>query len=258
MSFNPTASYSTVTDIDGDVFSYQGSSYYDRQGNSFSTIPMSKNGCAAPVDSHIVAALTSGSIDGVAIGANAACSGVFTSGTINGMTIGASVASTGLFTTVKAATTVGVGAATPAAVGCGVTFPASENLSSNANTLDSYAEYTAASTACTGAITTACVWKLTKVGNLVTLTLPAVQGNGVATTNFTVGLAIPAAYRPAADFASVSAPIIDNAANQSAPGAIQVTSAGVISVWMNGTFSGNFTVTANAGLAYTTSVSWTI
>jgi hypothetical protein len=119
-------------------------------------------------------------------------------------------------------------------------------------------QYTAASTACTGAITTACVWKLTKTGNVVTLTLPAVQGNGVATTNFTVGLTIPADYRPAADIASVSAPIINNAANQSAPGAIKVTSAGVISVWLNGTFSGNFTVTANAGLAYTTSVRWTI
>ena len=121
-----------------------------------------------------------------------------------------------------------------------------------------YEEYTAASTACTGAITTACIWKLTKSGNKITLTLPAVQGNGVATTNFTVGLTIPSRFRPAADFASVCAPVINNGANQSAPGAIKVTSAGVISVWLNGTFSGNFTITANAGLAYTTSVSWTI
>jgi len=139
-----------------------------------------------------------------------------------------------------------------------VRFPSTQVPSADPNTLDDYDEYTAASTACTGAITTACVWKLTKVGNKVTLTLPAVQGNGVATTNFTVGLAIPAKYRPAADFASVCAPLINNAANQSAPGAIKVTSGGVISVWLNGTFADNFTVTANAGLAFTTSISWTI
>ena len=139
-----------------------------------------------------------------------------------------------------------------------ISFPATQVASADLNSLDDYDEYTAASTACTGAITTACIWKLTKIGNKVTLTLPAVQGNGVATTNFTVGLTIPAKYRPAANFASLSALIINNAASQSAPGLIKVTSAGVISVWLNGAESGNFTVTANAGLAYTTSISWTI
>lgn len=168
----------------------------------------------------------------------------------------APVATVDVTGTIAATTGIAVGGATPGTGG--IAFPATAVAVADANTLDDYDQYTAASTACTGAITTACVWKLTVVGNKVTLTLPAVQGAGVATTNFTVGLTIPAKYRPAADFASVCAPIIDNAANKAAPGAIKVTSAGVISVWLDGTFSGNFTVTANAGLAFTTSVSWTI
>ena len=75
-----------------------------------------------------------------------------------------------------------------------IKFPGTQNASSNVNTLDDYEEYTAASAACTGAITTAAVWKLTKVGNLVTLTLPGVQGAGVAVASFTFGTAIPAAF----------------------------------------------------------------
>lgn len=169
------------------------------------------------------------------------------------------ISSTGLTTvtgTFKVSTGAAVGGAT-AGTG-GLAFPATAVAVADPNTLDDYEEYTAASTACTGAIVTACIWKLTKIGNQVTLTLPAVQGNGVATTNFTVGLTIPAKFRPAADFVSINAPLINNAVNLAAPGAIRVTSAGVISVWLDGTFAGNFTVTANAGLAYTTSVSWTI
>jgi hypothetical protein len=38
------------------------------------------------------------------------------------------------------ATTIGVGGATPAASGAGITFPASQSASSNANTLDDYEE----------------------------------------------------------------------------------------------------------------------
>jgi hypothetical protein len=42
----------------------------------------------------------------------------------------------------KFATTIGVGGATPSASGCGITFPATANLSTNANTLDDYEEGT--------------------------------------------------------------------------------------------------------------------
>lgn len=40
----------------------------------------------------------------------------------------------------KFATTIGVGGATPAASGAGITFPAAQSASSNANTLDDYEE----------------------------------------------------------------------------------------------------------------------
>ena len=44
--------------------------------------------------------------------------------------------------TVKATTTMGVGAATPSTSGAGVTFPASQSASSDVNTLDDYEEGT--------------------------------------------------------------------------------------------------------------------
>lgn len=42
--------------------------------------------------------------------------------------------------TLSAATTIGVGAAAPAASGAGITFPSTQSASSNANTLDDYEE----------------------------------------------------------------------------------------------------------------------
>ena len=45
-------------------------------------------------------------------------------------------------TTPIVATTMGVGGATPAASGAGITFPATQSASSNANTLDDYEEGT--------------------------------------------------------------------------------------------------------------------
>lgn len=44
MPFNPRAAYNTVIDVDGDIFLYQGGAFYDRQGNSWTTIPPSNNG----------------------------------------------------------------------------------------------------------------------------------------------------------------------------------------------------------------------
>jgi hypothetical protein len=162
--------------------------------------------------------------------------------------------------TVQAHSTISVGNATPSASGAGITFPATVSASTDVNTLDDYDEYTAASAACTGAITTAAVWKLTKVGNKVTLTLPGVTGAGVATDKIQFGTAIPAKYRSSASLAVVSCPIKDNAALQATPGAIYIeASSGLIQVFKDGTFGGsNFTVTALAGIQYSTSVSWTI
>ena len=60
---------------------------------------------------------------------------------ING-TVGATTATTGKFTTVQAATTMGVGGTTPSASGAGISFPATQSASSDANTLDDYEEGT--------------------------------------------------------------------------------------------------------------------
>jgi len=58
---------------------------------------------------------------------------------ING-TVGATTPTTVVATTVKASTTMGVGGATPSASGAGITFPASQSASTDAQTLDDYEE----------------------------------------------------------------------------------------------------------------------
>ena len=65
-----------------------------------------------------------------------------TASTMNNVAIGGTTPLTGAFTTVKASTTVGVGAATPSTSGAGITFPATQSASTNANTLDDYEEGT--------------------------------------------------------------------------------------------------------------------
>jgi hypothetical protein len=79
----------------------------------------------------------------------------------------------GLF---KISTTMGVGAATPAASGAGVTFPATQSSSSDVNTFDDYEEGTFTPTITMGTSGTATIdstantWSYTKVGRLVTIT----------------------------------------------------------------------------------------
>lgn len=141
-----------------------------------------------------------------------------------------------------------------------IKFPATQNASSDANTLDDYDEYTAASAACTGAITTAVVWKLTKAGNKVTLTLPATQGSATTADSFVYGVALPAKFRPTAALA-FPVFVIDNAANQSTAGMLIVSSAtGALTVYRDATGVVNFTNGATAGLAQSsgTAISWMI
>ena len=90
-----------------------------------------------------------------------------TGATVTG-TLAASGAST--FTgTGKFATTIGVGNATPSASGSGITFPATQSASSDANTLDDYEEGTW--TPSLGGTTTylAQTGYYTKIGNVVTV-----------------------------------------------------------------------------------------
>ena len=60
-----------------------------------------------------------------------------------------------LSSTLQSASTIGVGGATPAASGAGITFPATQSASSDANTLDDYEEgtWTPVPTAQSGSIT---------------------------------------------------------------------------------------------------------
>ena len=67
-----------------------------------------------------------------------------TASTMNNVAIGGTTPLAGSFTTVKASTTMGVGAATPAASGAGITFPATQSASSDVNTLDDYEKGTVA------------------------------------------------------------------------------------------------------------------
>ena len=87
--------------------------------------------------------------------------------------------------TVRATTTMGVGAATPSTSGAGITFPATQSASTDANTLDDYEEgnWTPAIAVNTGTATTYTIGTsyYTKVGRLVTV-------NGAITpTNGTLG-----------------------------------------------------------------------
>jgi hypothetical protein len=87
--------------------------------------------------------------------------------------LGATTPSTVVATTVKAATTIAVGNATPSASGAGITFPATASLSSNANTLDDYEEGTwtpnqGAGLTVTG--TYSSYGTYTKIGNIVYVT----------------------------------------------------------------------------------------
>ena len=69
-------------------------------------------------------------------------------------------------------TTMGVGNATPSASGCGITFPAAINASSDANTLDDYEEgvWTPAVTSSGGSLTAyTSSGTYTKIGKVVTI-----------------------------------------------------------------------------------------
>lgn len=94
-----------------------------------------------------------------------------TGAVMNG-TLGATTPSTVVATTVKASTTMGVGAATPSTSGAGITFPATQSASSDANTLDDYEEGTFTPTVSGGTTTTGSVTATgtyTKVGRIVSV-----------------------------------------------------------------------------------------
>lgn len=114
---------------------------------------------------------------------------------ING-TVGATTPTTGAFTTVtasstiKCATTIGVGNATPSGSGAGITFPATQSASTDANTLDDYEEGTFTPTLYGGTTAgttsyTAQVGTYTKIGRVVNfhlfINVTSATGTGIMT-----------------------------------------------------------------------------
>lgn len=96
-------------------------------------------------------------------------SGITTPGVTNTGTQSITGAVT-LSSTLQGASTISVGGATPSASGAGITFPASQSASTNANTLDDYEEgtYTPVPSPEGGSITTySASGSYVKVGNLV-------------------------------------------------------------------------------------------
>lgn len=77
-------------------------------------------------------------------------------------------------------TTIGVGAATPAASGAGVTFPATQSASTDANTLDDYEEGTWTPAVGGTATYTTQAATYTKIGNVVRLSM-LLQINSIGT-----------------------------------------------------------------------------
>jgi hypothetical protein len=100
-------------------------------------------------------------------------------------------------TRITNSTTTSVGGATPSTSGVGITFPATQNLSTNANTLDDYQEgsYTGTLTGCTTSPTTTVYY--TKNGNIVHLNNlnVGITGTSNATTLRITGM--PSLIRPA-------------------------------------------------------------
>lgn len=94
--------------------------------------------------------------------------------------------------TVISASTIGVGGATPSTSGAGITFPATQSASSDANTLDDYEEgdwtptYYGSSTVGTTTYTTQ-LGRYTKVGRAVTVSFQVAMSNATGTGDIRIG-----------------------------------------------------------------------
>lgn len=138
-----------------------------------------------------------------------------------------------------------------------VAYGAGLATSVKAGLINYYDEYSAASTACTGAITVAATYKLTRIGRLVTLQLDGVTGTATANTSYNYGVTMPSGFRPTAA-GSMTYPIAiqDNAIRLNAPGMLVVAATGVISVFKDMNLSGTFTNATSVGMPNPTTVSW--
>jgi hypothetical protein len=135
-----------------------------------------------------------------ALGALGTVFGVNGSGALTGVSLVAPALGAATATTLSAATTIGVGNATPSASGSGITFPATQSPSSDANTLDDYEEGTFTPTVAGAALGGTGTYAAqggfyTKIGNLVSFNLYINWTNLVGATGAlcVAGLPFPAA-----------------------------------------------------------------
>ena len=111
-------------------------------------------------------------------------------------------------TRMTASTTIGVGGATPSTSGAGITFPATVNLSSNANTLDDYEEGTW-TPAITGGTLTVNIATYTKIGDrffmIMDVSITSVSAGNITITGVpfsTSGMSISAVGGDQFDFST--------------------------------------------------------
>lgn len=158
-------------------------------------------------------------------------------------------------TTLQVTTGAAVGGATPGTGG--IAFPATAVAVTDVNTLDDYEEYTSASTACTGALLDSVIWRVVKVGQLVTFHSYEIYGTAQTGTSFTLGETLPASFRP---FRGTRLPIVNvivNNASQANVGVLVVSNTtGVMTVYRDATLATSWGSAANTGIEGAFSVSW--
>ena len=146
-------------------------------------------------------------------------------------------------TRMTASTTIGVGAATPSTSGSGISFPATQSASTDANTLDDYREgsFTGTLTGCTTSPTGTIYY--VKNGNTITL---AINSALTATSN-SVAMTItgvPAVLRPAVANVIVVSLVQDVSSNSVSVGVVGTTGTMTFYKTADG---GNFTTSGTKG-----------
>jgi hypothetical protein len=127
-------------------------------------------------------------------------------------------------TRVTASTTIGVGGATPSTSGAGITFPATQSASTDANTLDDYEEGTwtptVIGTTTAGTASYIRVATYTKIGNTVFVTCYIEWSGGTGTGNLRItGLPF--------------SPAVNSTATIGLCSGLTLTAANVVSLYMN-------------------------
>jgi hypothetical protein len=145
-------------------------------------------------------------------------------GTVTGVTTLATTTVSQALTTPIVTTTIGVGNATPSASGSGITFPATQSASSDANTLDDYEEGTWTPNQGSGIVlvgTFSSSAKYTKIGRQVTL-VGQLQGS-TSVANVTNGgtLFTNAPFAPSSNAVGI---LLNDAQSQTGSGVLTGTS----------------------------------